>query len=347
MALDGVSQNRTQATDAAQDAGGQQAAAQQAGNTAGAENILGDHYDPSAPHNESPVADPTQASAIKKMLGRKDLPGIAAIRKRHKFLMKKLEAFLQRKLEAASANETGGSGSSSSSGAGSTSSAGSSSAGTDATQTSSGTTGADATATDGTTTTDTSQTSTRTSPGDIDLGVNPIAQSGNTDCESTARQMAAQTGATPQGWTNCIQLAESEDASGHVEVDPAKLEEGLDYIDSELAAGRAVVVGVSFCDQETTSLYHEQTGTANGTEINADQMSDHFVTITGTTTIDGQTAYLFADPATGQESAFFVEDGKLVRAGEGLYSDDGTQMTGSWTSAWYEVTMIERNAESG
>lgn len=187
---------------------------------------------------------------------------------------------------------------------------------------------------------------------DIDLGVQHQSQTTSTNCGETASQMAGQTGAQPT-WGDYQKMGISEDADGHIEVDPASVAEAIEIIDSELEAGRAVVVGVTFCDQETTPHYSAVTGSTPGTEFNAgiDGMSDHWVTIVGRETRNGEKGYPFHDPAWRMdwgdptEKCFFVYDGGMLkRPGADMYTEDGTKYATSWNDAWFEVTTLLKNA---
>lgn len=80
----------------------------------------------------------------------------------------------------------------------------------------------------------------------------------------------------------------------------------LGTINAQLDAGRPVVIGVD---------YHAGSGGgANGT--------DHWVTVTGRSTENGQTVYHANDPATGQQISLHLEGGRLV-GGERNYRSTG------------------------
>lgn len=80
----------------------------------------------------------------------------------------------------------------------------------------------------------------------------------------------------------------------------AKAPWSLQAIDSQLAAGRPVVVGV---DSRAGSG-----GGANGT--------DHWIAVTGRGTVDGQTVYYANDPASGRQITLRPDGGQL--AGQGI-----------------------------
>ncbi|MCP3141048.1 LysM peptidoglycan-binding domain-containing protein [Pyxidicoccus xibeiensis] len=153
----------------------------------------------------------------------------------------------------------------------------------------------------------------------------------DTACFKAAVAMAKAAGATVTGPGERIQVAKSENSKGQVTVDPKKAAEGRKYIDSQLDAGKPVVVGVSHKDSN----------------YNADQLTDHFVVITGRGVDEkGRTYYTFHDPGTKQQAKgadtnpnnrFYVDDsGKMYRPGK--------QATGYITDRQLEVAMVRRNA---
>jgi LysM repeat protein len=153
----------------------------------------------------------------------------------------------------------------------------------------------------------------------------------DTACFNAAVAMAKAAGATVTGPDKRIQVATSENSKGQVTVDPKKAAEGRKYIDSQLDAGKPVVVGVSHKDSD----------------YNADKLTDHFVVITGRGVDDkGRTYYTFHDPGTTQKAKgadtnpnnrFYVDDnGKMYR--------EGSKATGYVTDRQLEVAMVRRNA---
>jgi hypothetical protein len=129
-----------------------------------------------------------------------------------------------------------------------------------------------------------------------------------------------------------IEVGRSKDAAGAVTVDPAAAQKGRNYIDSELAVGRPVVVGVSH----------------SGGHHNVDDLTDHFVCVTSRGQDERGVYYTFNDPGTTHQNLgsdtntnnrFYVDSktGELYRPG---------QRGGQITSQQYEVTMVRRNAES-
>lgn len=168
---------------------------------------------------------------------------------------------------------------------------------------------------------------------------------GDTACFNTASAMvsdATDGEVSASGETMWLTDGE-EDAQGRVTVDRALAAEALAYIDSELEKGHPVVVGVSCMDFEAYA----------GWEPNIDKVTDHFVTITGRTSVDGEVAYLFNDPALlvgmddygegtnlGAEGWFTVDGVKLVREGEAFVDFASTPVC----NTRYEVTAVTRNA---
>lgn len=153
---------------------------------------------------------------------------------------------------------------------------------------------------------------------------------GDKACAKAAKAMAAAGGATPGSMADRIQVGTSEDRLGRLKINPERAREANTYLDNQLAAGKPVVVGVSHADNR----------------INADGLTDHFVTITGKGVDErGRTFYAFADPATRNASKgadtnpnnrFIVgNDGKLVR--------DGSLSTGFVADRRFEMTAVVKN----
>jgi hypothetical protein len=150
-------------------------------------------------------------------------------------------------------------------------------------------------------------------------------------CFRRCTEMAAAVGVTVGGPDVRIQVAVYEDSKGHVTVDPVKAQQGVAYIDSELEAGRPVVVGVSY----TVTSY------------NVDDITDHFVIITGRDT-DPQRGlcYGFHDPASSHDwlggdqnlaNRFFL----YGSAAGGLYRPASSKAPLGSTP--YDVAMVRRN----
>ncbi|MFP2928569.1 LysM peptidoglycan-binding domain-containing protein [Pyxidicoccus sp. 3LG] len=153
----------------------------------------------------------------------------------------------------------------------------------------------------------------------------------DTACFKAAVAMAKAAGATTTGPDQRIQVATGENSKGGLTVDPKKAAQGRKYIDSQLDAGKPVVVGVSHKDSD----------------YNADKLTDHFVVITGRGVDEkGRTYYTFHDPGTRHQSKgadtnpnnrFYVDDnGKMYRP--------GSKATGELTQRQLEVAMVRPNA---
>ncbi len=108
---------------------------------------------------------------------------------------------------------------------------------------------------------------------------------GPRQCFAAASAMARAAGGHVSSPANRIEIATHKASKdGSITVNPQKAVQGRAHIDSELDAGRPVVVGVAH----------------NGrSHYNADKMTDHFVTITGRgTDSQGRAYYTFNDPGT-------------------------------------------------
>lgn len=160
---------------------------------------------------------------------------------------------------------------------------------------------------------------------------------GDTACLDASRAMSARAPvrATVLGVEQRIQVARGQDGRGRVYADPARTTEGRSYIDSELDAGRPVVVGVS----------HQA-----GLGLNADRITGHFVVITGRLTDEqGQVCYTFNEPATSnrergsdrhERNRFYVD------AQTGVMYREGNPDSPLLPDRRYEVSMVRMNAES-
>lgn len=156
-----------------------------------------------------------------------------------------------------------------------------------------------------------------------------VPAAGNTACFRACKAMAAQAGANANG--SVIQVATGENRDGTVNVNADRARQGREYMDSELRAGRPVVVGVS----------HKANGGYN------EGITDHYVLITGRGVDDsGRTYYSFHDPATRQSSVgsdantanrFYLDEqsGKLTHA--------GSMGTGYVVDRHFEISQVVRN----
>jgi LysM repeat protein len=115
---------------------------------------------------------------------------------------------------------------------------------------------------------------------------------GSTACFRASSAMARAGGGHVRGPGDGTQVATHRDANAHVTVNRAAAQQGIGHIDSELNAGRPVVIGVTHPG-------------GRGHNMNADGVTDHFVTVTGRGVDEqGRLYYTINDPGTrfGQDS---------------------------------------------
>ncbi|MEO1268074.1 MAG: LysM peptidoglycan-binding domain-containing protein [Myxococcota bacterium] len=187
---------------------------------------------------------------------------------------------------------------------------------------------------DGTTTPD---SNSGDGPGeDIMLDVDYISQFSNrfgsperqrVACFRAAVAMAQEsTGVEVLGPNNRFQIGLAEDSKGALtRIDEASAKASVEYIDAELEAGHAVVVGVSTKDRA----------------YNVDKITDHFITIIGRTTEDGRTWYHYLDPGTrhGRSNA----SGKLYANAQGMLIHDGNWGDSVLPQKAFHVSMVRMN----
>ncbi len=128
------------------------------------------------------------------------------------------------------------------------------------------------------------------------------------------------------GRYNIFKLATAQAADGTITLDESAAEAALDYIDTELEAGRPAVVGVNYKD---SSYDHE----------NADGITDHFVVIKGRSGSGPGAVYTFQDPWPLEEAD---AQGEFVREQDGrlVYNVDDK---GAKLSTRYVVAMVRMN----
>lgn len=148
-------------------------------------------------------------------------------------------------------------------------------------------------------------------------------------CFRRCTEMAAAVNVRVGGPDVRIQVAVREDTAGRVTIDRDKAREGAAYIDSQLDAGRPVVVGVSYTDAS----------------YNVDDITDHFVIITtrGTNT-DRETYYGYHDPASSHLSIGGDQNSAnrfYFTAAGGLYRPANS--AAPLGSKPYDVAMVRRN----
>ncbi len=134
-------------------------------------------------------------------------------------------------------------------------------------------------------------------------------------CFRRCVEMLNSIGIRPQGPDGNINLA-IPTKDGRAGGGATSFGEGVAYINQELNAGRAVIVGVDY-----------KAGASN-----SDKMTDHFVVITGRSTDGG---YHFFDPATS--------DKNVGTSPQNLFRIEKDQMTGKFRRKQYRVTVVRRN----
>lgn len=125
---------------------------------------------------------------------------------------------------------------------------------------------------------------------------------GGGDCRKTCQAMQINAGYTSSD-SQFIPMTMNRNDRPYAS-DP-RFQEGLNYLDSELQHGRAVIVGVDWKDNHITD--------------NRDHASDHFILVVGRYTIAGSVFYHYFDPGTQFqekgtrcENILQIKDGYLV-----------------------------------
>jgi hypothetical protein len=145
---------------------------------------------------------------------------------------------------------------------------------------------------------------------------------GEDACFRAARQMALDyNGVGPStGYADNYQIL-SEGEDGEVQFDAEAASQGIAYIDAQLEAGNAVVVGTDWTEGSR----------------NDDGVTDHFVTITGRGQDEEGTYYTFNEPGTRRTN---YSEGRLY------VGEDGNLQGDAWGgSEQYEMTMVVENQE--
>ena len=155
---------------------------------------------------------------------------------------------------------------------------------------------------------------------------------GGEACFKACLAMAKAVGTTVLRGSNQIPVhppKDGKDGDGHVKIDPAALRRAIAYIDEQLDAGRAVVVGVAYKGAFTT---------------NPDGgVTDHFVVIYGRNRTRDGTFYLYNDPgSTTLDSGRgrFVVDRK---SGELIH--EGRVAAGAVTARHTEMSTVMKNQD--
>jgi hypothetical protein len=158
-----------------------------------------------------------------------------------------------------------------------------------------------------------------------------VLGAGQKGCFAAAETMLRAVGVKQAGPFNKYQVVTKETWSGTVPtrtIDNAELAKGLAYLDGELAAGRPVMVGVTY-----------SSAAAEGDGIN-ENITEHFVVITENVS-DGN--YLFHDPATnrpseGADRRFYTDPTTKNLTADGIPGNEGYAL-----GKEYVVTMIRKN----
>jgi len=141
----------------------------------------------------------------------------------------------------------------------------------------------------------------------------------NTNCASLACAQAGAVGTNLQGGVVNPRGAINHNGTTLIQVNNA---EAIDYINSQLEAGNAVVVGVNYARGGTDAV---------GT--------DHYVTITGRTTVNGEGRFVFMENATGNAAnARDFNSNQLAPSNTGI-----TGSSPHWHNTQYNVTRVQRN----
>lgn len=157
-----------------------------------------------------------------------------------------------------------------------------------------------------------------------------VEGAGDTACYRAVRAMGRAAGINPPpGLGDRIQVATGEDSLGRVRTDASRVGAARKYIDGQLEAGRPVAVGVSHQGSKDVG--------------NGDQVTDHFVLITGRgTDAQGRQFYSYNDPSVmdagqGKNNRFYVDPGS------GNLVHEGAMGTGYVRDRHTELSMVIRS----
>ena len=141
----------------------------------------------------------------------------------------------------------------------------------------------------------------------------------NQNCASLACAQAGAVGTNLQG--GVVNPAGAINYNGRTLIQ-LNNSDAIDYINRQLEAGNAVVVGINY--------------TAGGTDAVG---SDHYVTITGRTAVNGQGRFLFMENAVGNAAnARDFNSNRLTPNNAGI-----TGSSPHWGNRQYNVTRVQRN----
>ena len=148
----------------------------------------------------------------------------------------------------------------------------------------------------------------------------PKVVQNNQNCYVLANKQTEQSGATPTG--SFIQLYNSKNNTWYT----ANVDLGIDYINTELEAGRAVTLGVDF----NTTKHANWDGT------------DHFITISGRSSDANGGYFTFYENAVGNSADASDTENNIIRPTE-------TGLEGSspnWRNTEYQGTRIQKNSQN-
>lgn len=147
-------------------------------------------------------------------------------------------------------------------------------------------------------------------------------------CLRLCKQQIAKLGLQDLGSDNIFKIWSEQDYSSGGVINITQTKAAINYIVSKLRVGHAIIVGV---DNKSGS-------------INADQTSDHFVTIVGCGVQDGKPYFQFYDPATTAQSSgthnnnrLYYQNGKLTGTSANGYAAKRPRI--------YTVAMVRRNSK--
>ena len=151
-------------------------------------------------------------------------------------------------------------------------------------------------------------------------GNNTFGSPKNTNCADLACTQASAVGTNLQGgvvsYSNAVRAYNAKTST--------VLQNGdaIDYINRQLEAGNAVVIGVHYGTGSTDAL---------GT--------DHYVTITGRTSVNGEGRFLFIENAIGNKAnARDFNSNRLTPSSTGI-----TGSSPHWYNTQYRVTRVQKN----
>jgi hypothetical protein len=124
---------------------------------------------------------------------------------------------------------------------------------------------------------------------DYTTGARFQAQTSGTGCKIASDNMTRSSGANPSSGRSGEILMAKHNTNGQATTPTASANAGINRIESEVASGSAITIGVDYKAQQKHNL-----------APNGDGMTDHFVTVVGMTVNveTGTTTYRFYDPGS-------------------------------------------------